>query len=168
MKATVTVKYFEEGEVKDGELMMNGMRSFIFLAAIIFLFSLPAAAFGHGVNIEYQTTKAVEFTASYDTGEPVSNGQVTIYSPDDPSTPWKTGQCDEKGRFTFTPDPSMQGTWDIQVRKAGHGGMIHVNVDGEEAVAGSTGYTTTQIVLMVACVVWGLIGTALFFKRRKN
>ena len=138
------------------------------IATVIFIFSVPLAAFGHGVAIEYQTTKAVGLTARYDTGEPLSNGQVTIYAPDNPSTPWKTGQCDEEGRFTFTPDPSKTGTWDIQVRKAGHGGMIHVNVGGEETVAGSTGYTTPQIVLMVACVVWGFIGTALFFKRRKN
>ncbi|MTI82978.1 MAG: carboxypeptidase regulatory-like domain-containing protein [Firmicutes bacterium] len=140
----------------------------IVVATVIFIFSVPLAAFGHGVDIEYQTTKAVGLTARYDTGEPVSNGQVTIYAPGNPSTPWQTGQSDENGRFTFTPDPSKTGTWDIQVRKAGHGGMIHVNVDGEEAVAGSTGYTTSQIVLMVACVVWGSIGTALFFKRRKN
>jgi len=148
---------------------MNIKRLFTVLAAFIFILSIPVAAFGHGVEIDYQTTRAVELTARYDTGEPVSEGQVIIYAPDNPSKPWRTGQCDEKGRFTFTPDPSKQGTWDIQVRKAGHGGMIHINVGGEEAsAAGSTGYTTPQIVLMAACVIWGLTGTALFFKGRKS
>ncbi len=138
------------------------------IATLVIMLSIPLAAHGHGVDIEYQTTKAVELTAKYDTGEPVSNGQVSIYAPGDPTTPWKTGQCDENGRFTFTPDPSKTGTWDIQVRQAGHGGMIHIEQGEEGAAVGGTGYTTPQIVLMVACVVWGLTGTALYFKRGKN
>ncbi|GAW93096.1 hypothetical protein [Calderihabitans maritimus] len=136
----------------------------IFLSILVF----PATALGHGVEIDYRTTEAIEITATYDTGEPVSEGQVIIYAPNDPSTPWATGKCDEKGRFTFTLDPSIPGTWDVQVRKAGHGGMIHIPVGGDEAAAGSTGYTTPQIILMAASVTWGLIGTALFFSRRKN
>ncbi len=135
---------------------------------ILFTLGLPAAVFGHGVEIDYQTTKAIEITATYDTGDPVSEGQVIIYAPDNPSTPWATGKCDEKGRFTFTPDPSKPGTWDVQVRKAGHGGMIHIPVGGDEVAAGGTGYTTPQIALMTASVIWGFIGTALFFSRRKG
>lgn len=143
-------------------------RFFIILSVILLTLVLPAAAFGHGVEINYQTTKAIEITATYDTGEPVSEGQVIIYAPDNPSAPWATGKCDEKGRFTFAPDPSKPGTWDVQVRKAGHGGMIHIPVGEDEVAAGSTGYTTPQIILMVASVTWGLIGTALFFSRRKS
>jgi len=146
------------------------MKKVIHFYVLIFLFILvfPATALGHGVEIDYRTTKAIEITATYDTGEPVSEGQVIIYAPDNPSTPWATGKCDEKGRFTFTPDPSKPGTWDVQVRKAGHGGMIHIPVGEDETAAGSTGYTTPQIILMVASITWGLIGTALFFSRRKS
>jgi hypothetical protein len=33
-------------------------------------------------------------------------------------------------------------------------------------LAGSTGYSPLQMVVMGGCVVWGLIGTALFFASR--
>lgn len=154
--------------VGSGELVMIKKKSLIFMTVLLVVLSIPAAASGHGVNITYQKTNAIEITAVYDTGEPLSEGQVTVYAPDNPSTPWVTGKVDEQGRFTFTPDPSKPGTWDVQVRKAGHGGMIHIPVGGGEVAAASTGYKTSQIVLMAACVVWGLVGTALFFKRGKS
>jgi len=143
----------------------------IFLACCLVLLlnlSLPAVAFAHGVEITHQVKSDIEITAKYDTGEPMSEGQVTIFAPDNPSTPWFTGKCDKDGHFVFTPDPSKPGTWDVQVRKAGHGGIIHIPVGEDVSVSGSTGYTTLQIVLMAACVVWGLVGTALFFTRRKS
>lgn len=131
--------------------------------------SLPVAAFAHGVDINYQNKTAVEIVAKFDTGQPVSEGQVTVYAPDNPAEPWITGKTDENGRYVFTPDPAKPGTWDVQVRLAGHGGVVHVPVGGDNTAAfGSTGYGTMQIVLMSACVIWGFIGTALYFGRRKS
>ncbi len=46
-------------------------------------------------------------------------------------TPWLTGICDQQGRFSFTPDPDLPGTWDVQVRQAGHGDIIHIPVGAE-------------------------------------
>lgn len=139
----------------------------IYFFAIALILSLPGTACAHGVKVDYSMKSAVEITASYDTGDPMSEGQVAVYAPDDPATPFTTGKCDEQGRFVFTPDPSKPGIWDVQVRLAGHGGVAHISV-GEEgaAAAGSTGYKPLQIILMAACVIWGFIGTALFFKRR--
>jgi nickel transport protein len=92
-----------------------------------------------------------------------------VYAPDDPSTPWLTGVCDDEGRFSFVPDTSKPGMWDVQVRQAGHGDIVHIPVGEDAAVSGSTGgYTTLQIVLMALCVVWGSVGTALYFSRRKR
>ncbi|MEW6064494.1 hypothetical protein P378_14985 [Desulforamulus profundi] len=145
-------------------------RKLLTILLILFLIQgVPVKVFAHGVEITYQTKSAIEITATFDTGEPVSEGQVVIYAPNNPSTPWSTGKCDENGRFTFAPDPSKPGIWDVQVRRAGHGGMVHIPV-GEDATAaaGSSGYTTSQIVLMAACAIWGFVGTALFFLRRKN
>ncbi|AGL00288.1 carboxypeptidase regulatory-like domain-containing protein [Desulfoscipio gibsoniae] len=148
--------------------MINRIKLFVSILAVSLLV-WPAAAFAHGVDINYQTKTAVEIEAKYDTGQPVSEGQVTVYAPDNPAKPWTTGKADENGRYIFTPDPAKPGTWDVQVRLAGHGGMVPVpvGVDSDVAAAG-TGYTTMQIVLMSACVIWGLVGTALYFARRKN
>ena len=135
--------------------------------ALLLALGLTVTAFAHGAKIEYTISVAVEIRAAYDTGEPMDGGQVTVYAPDDPSTPWLTGVCDEEGRFIFTPDTSIPGTWDVQVRQAGHGDMVHIPIGEDMAISGGTGYTPLQIVLMGACVVWGFIGSALFFSRRK-
>jgi nickel transport protein len=125
-------------------------------------------ASAHGAKIEYALHTAVEIVATYDTGEPMAGGQVTVYAPDDPSTPWLTGACDEEGRFTFTPDSSQPGTWDVQVRQSGHGDIVHIPIGEGAAASGGTGFTPLQIVLMGACAVWGFVGTALFFSRRQG
>ena len=136
------------------------------LLALLLAVGTTATAFAHGASIAYTINMTVEIQATYDTGEPLAGGQVTIYAPDDPSTPWLTGVCDEEGRFTFTPDPSLPGTWDVQVRQSGHGDIIHIPIGEGVAVTGGGGFTTLQVVLMGACVVWGFAGTALFFARK--
>ena len=141
---------------------------------ILIILGLPLKAHAHGVVIEYTSNISdieIEITAKYDTEEPMDGAQVVVYAPDDPSNPWLTGVCDEKGHFTFTPDTSKPGIWDVKIRQAGHGGIIHIPV-GEDGVAasGSSGgdYSVLQIVLMSVCVIWGLIGTALYLSSRKT
>jgi nickel transport protein len=130
---------------------------------------LPATALAHGVNIQYSSDVEITIVAKYDTGTPMAGAQVAVYAPDDPSTPWLTGVCDDEGRFSFTPDASKPGIWDVQVRLAGHGGMIHIPVGGDSTATsgGLGGYSYLQIGLMAACVIWGCIGTALYFRRRR-
>ncbi len=143
-------------------------RKLIILALVsLLMLGVQAAAFAHGVDIAYRVRSAVEITAVFDTGEPVAGGEVAVYAPGNPSAPWATGKCDGNGRFTFTPDPSRKGAWHVQVYQAGHGGVIDIPL-GEGAAAGSSGSTPLQIILMAACVIWGLAGTALFFSRRKG
>ncbi len=129
---------------------------------------LPIKALAHGAKIEYTVNMAIELVATYDNGEPMAGAQVVVYAPDDPSTPWLTGVCDDDGRFTFIPDTSRPGTWVVQVRQAGHGDMVHIPV-GQDMVAtsGVGGFGVLQIVLMSACVIWGFVGTALYFSRRR-
>jgi nickel transport protein len=137
------------------------------LFTLMLALGVTATAFAHGAKIDYTINVAVEIQAAYDTGKPMAGGQVTVYAPDDLSTPWLEGACDEEGRFTFTPDPAIPGTWDVQVRQAGHGDIVHIPIGEDMMMTGSTGYTPLQIVLMGASVLWGFIGTALFFSRRK-
>jgi nickel transport protein len=139
----------------------------LLLLSVLFL-STAGAAFAHGARIEYTVGMTVEIQATYDTGEPMAGGQVTVYAPDDPSTPWLTGVCDQEGRFAFTPDPDQPGTWDVQVRQAGHGDIVHIEIGPGAATSGGSGFTVPQILLMAACVVWGCIGTALYFSRKRD
>lgn len=169
---------------------------------------LPMAALGHGVIMEQQEAEAIEVVAQYDTGEPLAEAQVLVFSPEDPQDPWFQGQTDRQGRFWFRPDQAMTGTWEVIVRQAGHGGMVTVEVSGEnpdltaEATAESisensaaddsaseagaetassdpgtssqaastnaAGLSPGHQAILMGTTVWGFIGTALFFWRRKD
>lgn len=167
--------------------------SFVFSVAFLLLAGAfcfrTESAIAHGVNIQYQTTQAIAIDAIFDNGKPLTNAQVSVYTPDDPETPWLKGTTDEKGRFTFTPDPTKTGNWAVRVRQAGHGNIINIPI-APLAVAsdrgtkesgatdtgsgrqlgsrGSTGLTPLQTGLAIASGVWGFIGTALFFSRSRS
>ncbi len=178
-------------------------KAIVGLIAGIMLVSFAAVAYAHGVVISYtvKTNGEVELYAEFDTGEPMGEAQVTIYSPADPQTPWLTGTADEAGRYVFVIDPELEGWWDIQYRKAGHGNFIHFELEtgmidpalvdnppgellpdtpttkpsvGEAAPSAATvaissgGFTSFQILLMSASVIWGFVGTALYFSSRKT
>ncbi len=143
----------------------------------------PQRAIAHGTSIEYRTTQALEVIATYDTGEPLADAQVTVYAPDNPADPWLTGTTDDQGRFTFTPDPAIAGNWDVQVRQAGHGDIVSIPLEGtggtdnaedsgvtltNTAGRSSPSITPLQKTVMVGSVIWGLVGTALFFSSRSN
>ena len=101
-----------------------------FVMLLLTLIFVPAA-YAHGVVITY-TLKAngeVELLAEFDTGEPITEAQVNIYSPEDPMNPWLTGVADTEGRYTFVIDPEVPGIWDIQFRKAGHGDIVHLQLE---------------------------------------
>ena len=96
-----------------------------FLTPLLLLSALfqPDHATAHGVKIEHRMTQVVEIQATYDTGTPLKNAQVTVYAPENPTTPWKQGMTDEAGNFMFTPDAVQNGYWEVKVRQAGHGGL---------------------------------------------
>jgi nickel transport protein len=135
---------------------------------ILLLFPLLASA--HGVDITAVPVNAVEIVALYDSGQPMAGGQVAIYAPDEPLEPWLTGTCDQDGSFFFIPDYSRPGLWEIQVRLAGHGDLIRLEVTAaEEALAsGPGGLTLLQKMVMALVVGWGAVGTALYFSRRQS
>lgn len=132
-------------------------------------------AIAHGVTLEYQMTQALEIQAAYDSGEPMAEAQVTVYAPAAPATPWLQGTTDQQGRFVFVPDGTQPGTWEVKVRQAGHGDIVSIPIQaGTDQLAFRTtasettaGYTPLQKGLMGAAVIWGFVGTALFFAKRK-
>jgi len=124
----------------------------------------------HGTNIRYQPTQAIEIIAQYDNGEAMAEAQVIVYAPNKPETPWLTGQANEDGYFVFVPDHSISGDWAVSIRTAGHGEMLHVPIEAGtvSTVQTNSGPTTLQTIVMGIAGVWGFVGTALFFSRRKS
>ncbi len=142
----------------------------------------PVLAHAHGAKMEYKMAPAISLKAMYDSGEPMAEAQIIVFAPSDPAKPWLTGKTDKQGRFTFTPDHSIAGEWAVQARQAGHGAMAHINIGGSDADAAAssaaapaqtgqvqtTGQSSTQKIFMIAAVVWGFIGTGLFFARKRK
>lgn len=134
--------------------------------------SYARATHAHGTAIEV-TQAAVEIKARFDTGEPMADAQVLVYAPGTPETPWKKGQTDAEGTYLFSPAAEMPGDWEVTVRKAGHGGTTTFLVNSAGESTGATGQAAgaappTQKWLSMAAMVWGFIGTALFFSRKTS
>jgi nickel transport protein len=159
--------------------------------AVLALVSASAPAFAHGVNIQSQTVAAIAVVARYDSGEPMAGAQVLVYAPDNPQEPWLTGVTDAAGNFTFTPN-DRPGHWEVTVRQAGHGAMVTVPWQNPKvttaetltppknpevnqtipAIATSEGklgaLSPVQRGITIGAMVWGFVGTALFFSRDRS
>lgn len=173
-------------------MKLKTLSSLLFIMATTGVF-YQSKAFSHGVAIAYQTTEAISIQAKYDNGKPMSNAQVVVYSPENPSEAWQTGVTDDEGKFAFIPENDVSGNWTVKVRSAGHGSVINiplqslnteidnntqeemsVNTNNREEKTSSitssaTGeLSTSQKILMAITGSWGFIGTALFFSRQQG
>jgi nickel transport protein len=162
---------------------MQSKLSWLRILIIIGIVNFPLRVLSHGSNITYQKTDALEIMAKYDNGQPMGNAQVIVYSPDKPTTPWLKGITDEEGKFIFAPDTSIKGNWTVKVRIAGHGSIINIPVEQvtiepettsinleteiKENQSSTSNYNTLQKLMMAATGVWGFVGTAFFFSRKK-
>ncbi len=107
---------------------VNPLRSLLVPIATLSGLAIALPALGHGTALDYTVGPAVAVSALYDTGEPMVDAQVSVFSPDDVTTPWITGTTDSQGRFIFMPDPAITGNWEVQVRQAGHGEIVVIPV----------------------------------------
>lgn len=150
------------------------MKYWLFLLTIAVSGSaLPA--FSHGTDLKYRSVEAMQIQANYDSGEPMKNARVTVYSPQDSETPWLNGNTDENGYFLFVPDRSLVGNWDIKVRQSGHGKITTIPISDRTELVNtpqqwsSQGvYSPLQKAVMAIMGVWGFIGTALYFSGKKR
>ena len=113
--------------------------------------------------MKHKIIQTIEIEASYDSGEPMANAQITVYGPDDPVKPWLQGTADPRGRFIFTPD--AVGSWEVKVRKAGHGEIVRISIGDRGQKSPLSTVNPLQKLAITAAVIWGFVGTALFFSR---
>ncbi|OAB55484.1 hypothetical protein AY600_08720 [Phormidium willei BDU 130791] len=166
--------------VTNQELLMKSIRWNVVIPLVgLGVIGFMDAAVSHGAKLTYEVEPTISLTATYDNGEPFNEAQVLVYSPENPQEPWKTGTTDELGRYQFRPNPEIPGNWTVTVRQAGHGDMITINLDESTPMAdGSTGdvansslladltdISIPQRLLTGASVIWGCVGTALYFSR---
>jgi nickel transport protein len=145
--------------------MRHSLTPAILLPFVVLI--LNGTAFSHGAWIEWSVESGeVAIRAVFDDGTPMTGASVTVYPENSPNEPWLIGETDSLGTYRFTPDASVSPAWDLQVRKAGHGDMVRIDLTGEGS--SSTALSIGQIILMTVCVTWGLIGTGLYFAARKR
>lgn len=153
----------------------------ILLVSIAALGLVVPKALAHGVDLRYQPQQVIRVTAQYDSGQPMANATVQVFAPDRPQEAVIKGTTNAQGEFEFVPD--RPGQWQVQVRQAGHGGLLTIPV-ATHAQAGTevpppaapepsrtvslSQYTPAQITVMVLAVLWGAIGTACFAWSRRR
>ena len=150
--------------------MAKKNRSFVLSLLVLFTsIGWPLRTLAHGVLIDAKPIPSFQIQVRYESGEPMANAQINVYAPTNPQNVWLQTLTDENGYFLFTPDPNVSGIWDIQARLAGHGELLQLEVKEDGAIhqIDPSRGNPVQKWLMIAAVVWGFVGTALFFSNRQ-
>lgn len=124
--------------------------TFLMLAAVG-MATVPTAAFAHQVQTNYilngqssfqdatpatlnssaqapAEDETLELHTTFSNGQPLKGAKVTVYAPEQSFRPHTTGITDSQGRFTFAPDESIPGEWEVKIKRAGHSDIIYVPV----------------------------------------
>ena len=139
----------------------------VYAQIVILILLATAPIFGHGTWYELLDTGVLGVRAAFDSGQAMVEAPVLIFAPGQ-REPEITTNTDRRGIVCFAPD--RPGTWILQVRaEGGHG--IRINVVVNESMLASVddnagSYSLWQKIVMAACVMWGFLATALFFRRR--
>jgi nickel transport protein len=104
--------------------------------AMLAIAGVAPKALAHMIETDFSLFgEELEFTSTFSTGEPVQEAKVTIYSPENPDEPWAELTTDEAGRFSFDPDESIAGNWEIRIEQGiGHADLWTVPVSDEIGV----------------------------------
>lgn len=101
------------------------------------LLTVAGKASAHMIETNYfldqfsneQSQQVLKMQSTYSNGQPLKGAKVNIYSPNNPVTPWAQGLTDSEGRFSFSPDQTLPGDWEVVIRQQGHGDILTVPVD---------------------------------------
>ena len=141
-----------------------------FYVALLMIFLAAPSLYSHGTKYEIVNSGEIGVKAMYDSGEAMAMANVLVFHPGSASSS-DSIKTDKNGVFYFTPD--APGTWTFQVRDtSGHGMRINLQIDESLSVKSGnqsgSGLNMIQKVIMALSIVWGAIGTALYFKGRKS
>lgn len=139
-------------------------------AALLMIFLAAPYLYSHGTKYEIVNSGEIGVKAMYDSGDAISDADVLLFPPGSSSST-SSIKTDKNGVFYFTPD--KPGTWTFQVRDtSGHGMRINLPIDESLSLQSGeqpgSGLNTLQKIVMALSIVWGAIGTALYFKGRKS
>lgn len=138
-----------------------------FTTAIILLMALTPKLMAHGSDYEILKKGVMGVRMYFHSGVPLGDARVLIFAPGE-TKKYQETRSDRRGIVTFSPDRT--GTWILQVReKSGHGMRINLPVkEGmiPEKTENTGSLSSLQKTVMALSIIWGLVGTALFFSRK--
>lgn len=122
-------------------LFCNTRRNVLLALAAVGMAAIPTQALAHQVQTNYilQNTpfaeqgvdQTLELQTTFSNGQPLKGAKVKIYSPEQSLRPVETGVTDSQGRYSFNPDESVTGEWEVQIQRQGHGDILYVPVTEE-------------------------------------
>lgn len=98
------------------------------------LLTVADKASAHMVETNYaldrltNAEQVLNMQSTFSNGTPLKGAKVNVYSPNNPVTPWAQGTTDSEGRFSFSPDQSLAGDWEVNIQQQGHGDILTVPV----------------------------------------
>lgn len=120
-------------------------RNTLLMLAAVGMAAVPTKALAHEVQIDYilndqvanQSDETLELRTTFSTGEPLKGAKVTVFAPEQSFRPYLTGVTDDQGRFSFNPDDSVMGDWEVTVERAGHSDILQIPVTASGIDAGA-------------------------------
>lgn len=139
------------------------------LVIILFLVS-GFFLYGHGTRYEIITGEIVGVKAMFDDGTPMAKAPVLVFPPGESEASLRL-MTDKQGIVCFYAE--TPGTWILQVRDSGGHGMrinyeAHAGDTSSGESAGGGDFSPVQKWIMGIAVLWGFVGTALYFKQRRR
>ena len=115
------------------------LRNVLLAAAAVGMSVIPTKAFAHQVQTNYilnsspfaaqsEADQTLELQTTFSNGQPLKGAKVKVYAPEQALRPFETGVTDGQGRYSFNPDESMTGEWEVQIQREGHGDILYVPV----------------------------------------
>ncbi|MBX2863266.1 MAG: carboxypeptidase-like regulatory domain-containing protein [Leptolyngbyaceae cyanobacterium MAG.088] len=103
---------------------------------VLGLLTVAGKASAHMVETNYvldqlsnNQSQVLNMQSTFSNGTPLKGAKVNVYSPNNPVTPWTQGVTDSEGRFSFSPEQSLTGEWEVKIEQQGHGDILTVPVN---------------------------------------
>lgn len=102
---------------------------------VVGMLAVAGKASAHMVETNYALERltnaepVLTMQSTFSNGTPLKGAKVNVYSPNNPVTPWAQGTTDSEGRFSFSPDQSLAGDWEVNIQQQGHGDILTVPVN---------------------------------------
>jgi len=118
------------------------LRNTLLALAAVGMATVPSEAFAHQVQTNYilnsspyaaqsEKDQTLELQTTFSNGQPLKGAKVRVYSPEQTLRPYETGVTDNQGRYSFNPDETVTGEWEVQIQRQGHADILYVPVTEE-------------------------------------